>query len=163
MPQKIGKGGEGLELYSESNGRYMDDGVPNKDDLKRKQLEIILKHNPANDNYHTWIRNENDIKTFEEALNDADYVDYDEFIPDWNRSMANEALESGFINVYSSYPIEQGIFVTPSKMEAQSYSGSGKIYSKRVPIDSIAWIDPTQGQYAYVENEKIEAMKLFGL
>ena len=153
MPQKLGKGGEGLELYSENNGRYMDDGIPNKGDLKKKQLEIILKHNPANDDYHTWIRNENDIKTFEESLNDSDYVDYDEFNPDWDRSMANEALESGFITVYSSYPIEQGIFVSPSKMEAQSYSGNGRVYSKRVPIDSIAWIDPTQGQYAYVGSE----------
>ena len=33
-------------------------------------------------------------------------------------------------------------------MEAEMYAGNGKIYSKRVPLDDVAWIDPTQGQYA---------------
>lgn len=40
--------------------------------LKNQQLEIIKNNNPAEDNYHTWIRNINDIKTYEETLNDAD-------------------------------------------------------------------------------------------
>lgn len=41
--------------------------------LKQKQLNIILKNNPVNDDYHTWIRNIEDIKTFEETLQDSDY------------------------------------------------------------------------------------------
>ena len=50
--------------------------------LKQKQLDIILKNNPVEDDYHTWIRSIDDIKTLEEALNDGDWSDYDEFNPD---------------------------------------------------------------------------------
>ena len=121
---------------------------------KQQQLDIIQNNNPVNDDYHTWIRNVEDIKTFKEALQDDDYVDYDEFDPDYTRSMANEALDSGKITVYSSYPIEQGIFITPSKMEAESYSGNGKIYSRTVNLQDVAWIDPTQGQYAKVDETR---------
>ena len=122
-------------------------------DLKQKQLDIVLKNNPANDDYHTWIRSVDDIKTFEETLQDDDWADYVEegFNPDYTGDMIKEALESGKITVYSSYPIEQGIFVSPSRMEAESYSGNGKVYSKEVNLKDVAWIDPTQGQYAKVE------------
>lgn len=163
MPQKIGNGGEGLEEYNPQDGQYVADGVPNNGETvdKQKQLEIILKHNPANDDYHTWIRKVDDIKTLEETLVDSDFVDYEEYNPDWTKSMAQEAINSGYITVYSSYPIKQGIFVSPSKMEAESYSGNGTVYSKKVPIKSIAWIDPTQGQYADIEED--EAMKYFNL
>ena len=30
MPVKLGKGGEGQELYSDETGKYLDDGIPNK-------------------------------------------------------------------------------------------------------------------------------------
>ena len=52
------------------------------------------------------------------------------------------------IVVYSSHPIKNGTFVTPSKMEATSYASSDKVYSKVVSLYDVAWIDPTQGQYA---------------
>lgn len=65
--------------------------------------------------------------------------------------VVQDALNSGKITVYSSHPIEQGVFVTPSPMEAQSYSGDGIIYSKEVDLNAVAWIEPTQGQYANVE------------
>ncbi len=120
--------------------------------LKQQQNEIIQNSNPVNDAYHTWIRTEKDIKTFKEALNDADYKEYFEagenFDDSYTAEMAKKALETGKITVYSSNPIEQGTFISPSKMEAQSYSGTGKIYSKEVKLTDVAWIDPTQGQYA---------------
>ena len=127
----------------------------NSDKYKERQLSIIEQYNPAPDSYHTWIRKADDIKTFDEALSDDEYADYDEFNPDYTREMAEEALESGYIRVYSSYPIEQGVFVTPSMMEAESYSGDGNIYSKDVDVNNVAWIDITQGQYAEIENEDI--------
>lgn len=125
-------------------------------DLKQKQLDIVLENNPAEDDYHTWIRNVDDIKTFEETLKDPSWSDYvDEgFNPDFTGDMVKEALNKGKITVYSSYPIEQGIFVSPSKMEAESYSGNGKVYSKEVNLTDVAWIDPTQGQYAKVNDTK---------
>lgn len=73
--------------------------------------------------------------------------------------MAREALEKGSIRVYSSYPIKDGIFVTPSIMEAQSYSGDGKVYSKVVNLNDVAWVDPTQGQYAKVSRDNTSKTK----
>lgn len=120
--------------------------------FKQKQLDIIKNNNPANDDYHTWIRNVEDIKTLEETINDSDYIDYDNYDPDLSRQDIENAIDSGKITVYSSYPIKQGVFVSPSKMEAESYSSNGKVYSKEVNINDVAWIDPTQGQYAKIYN-----------
>lgn len=129
-----------------------------EDERKQKQLEVIRKSNPVEDDYHTWIRSTDDIHTFREALNDPEWADYDEFDPDYTKAMAEEALESGEIEVFSSYPIQNGVFVTPSRMEAESYAGRGKIYSKTVKTDDVAWIDPTQGQFAPVDGKQF-AMK----
>lgn len=123
---------------------------------KEKQLKIILKYNPCPDEYHTWIRTVNDIKTLAEALLDDDYAGYDTFDPDYTRADAERALKTRQIVVYSSHPITQGVFVTPSKMEATDYTADGKVYSKLVNIDDLAWIDVTQGQYANVSLEEKE-------
>lgn len=126
------------------------------ENVKKKQLEIINKHNPAPNTYNTWVRSVDDIKTFEEALADDEIAEYDEFNPDFDRAMAEQAIKDGEITVYSSYPIKQGVFVSPSYMEAESYSGDGTVYSKRVPLDSVAWIDITQGQYADTKTDDIK-------
>ena len=44
------------------------------------------------DDYHTGIRKVEDIKTLAETLQDSDWIDYDEFNPDYTRNMVNEAL-----------------------------------------------------------------------
>lgn len=120
------------------------------DKLKEKQLEIIQKYNPALDDYHTWVRSESDILTFEEAWEDPDT-----YTPDFDENDAKETMLSGKITVYSSYPIEQGIFVTPSLMEAAEYAGGDPeaVYSKEVSLSEIAWIDAIQGQYANINLE----------
>ncbi len=121
-------------------------------DYKIKQLEVINKSNPADDSYHTWIRSTEDIKTFEEAFfEDGEYSGMD---PDFTESMAKESKKTGKITVYSSYPIENGVFVSPSQMEAQQYAGgdASKLYSKEVNINDVAWIDGAEGQYAKVES-----------
>lgn len=131
--------------------------------LKEKQNEIIQKSNPVDDDYHTWIRNTDEIKTFAETLQDSDYKEFfdagGDFDETYTASMAQKALDTGKIVVYSSYPIEQGTFVSPSKMEAESYSGNEKVYSKEVSLTDVAWIDPTQGQYAKVNSEDIQNSK----
>ncbi len=137
--------------YSLSNKEVENTSFYN--DLKQKQFDIIKKSNPADDDYHTWIRNVSDIKTLQETLEDSDWTGYDDFNPDLTRKDIETAIDKGTIMVYSSYPIEQGTFVSPSKMEAESYSGDGKVYSKEVSINDVAWIDPTQGQYAKVDTE----------
>ena len=125
------------------------------DDMRKAaQFEVIQNSNPADDDYHTWIRSADEIRTFAETLSDPEWSDYAEFDPDYTREMADEALESGTIRVYSSYKISDGVFVSPSRMEAESYSGNGKIFSKTVRVDDVAWIDPTQGQYAPIRNRE---------
>lgn len=119
--------------------------------LHRQQANLINKYNPAPDTYHTWVRNADDIHTFEDTLKapvfDEDFIG-NNFDDSYSWDMAQDAIKNGYINVYSSYPIEKGTFVTPSQMEAQAYSGNGKIYSKQVPLEDVAWIEATQGQYA---------------
>ena len=120
---------------------------------KREQLDIINETNPAQNSYNTWIRTVDDIKTLSETLEDKEW-DYEEFNPDLTRNDIQKAIRNGRITVYSSKPIENGVFVSPSRMEAESYSGNGKIYEKTVDINDVAWIDPTQGQFAKVEENK---------
>lgn len=122
--------------------------------LKEAQFDVIKASNPAKDEYHTWIRSADEILTLEEAVNNSDWIGYENYNPDYTATMAKEAIKNGKITVYSSNPIENGVFVSPSKMEAQSYSGNGRVYKLRANIDDIAWIDPTQGQYANTKNAK---------
>lgn len=124
--------------------------------LKSKQLEVINKNNAAPDDYHTWIRSEDDIKTFDEAF--FEEREYSGFDPDFTENMAKESKKTGKVTVYSSYPIEDGVFVSPSKLEASQYAGGdeNKLYSKEVNINDVAWIDGAEGQYAKVENKQIQ-------
>ncbi len=124
---------------------------------QKQQFEIINKYNPAPNEYQTWIRKAEDIKTFENTLKDTDWDGWEQngFDESYSAQNVKDALETGKITVYSSHPIKQGVFVTPSPMEARSYSSDGKIYSKKVALNDVAWIDPTQGQYANVEEYKL--------
>ena len=118
---------------------------------KEIQLEIVNKYNPMYDDYHTGVRSTDDIKTYLEALDYDDYTE-GEYSPDYTEDMIEQAIKTGKITVYSSYPIKQGIFVTPSKMEAQCYAGqTGKVYCKEVKLEDVAWIDGMEGQYANVK------------
>ena len=123
---------------------------------KQKQFELITSGNPFNSELgnHTWIKDVSDIKTYEEVWQEEGGI-YG-ITPDFSKKDAIDALNSGKIVVYSSYPIKNGIFVSPSKMEAMNYAGGNKVYSKVVNLEDVAWIDPTQGQYAntnVVENK----------
>ncbi len=124
------------------------------DDLKQRQLEIVTRENPMKDDIHTGIRKLEDIKTYNEAIKDDPTED--NYAPDYTREMVDKAIETGKITVYSSYPIKDGVFVTPSRMEAQNYAGEGKVYSQEVSLNDVAWIDPMQGQYAKVPDAKMQ-------
>ena len=120
-------------------------------DTKQKQLEIINATNPAWSDQLTWIRTVDDIKTFEEVASALDFEEYgDKITPDYTREDLETAIKTGKITVYSSYPIKNGVFVTPSRMEAQNYAGDGNVYSKKVNLTDVAWIDAFEGQYAEV-------------
>ena len=130
------------------NVKQKNSEVVDESDRKAAQFAIIRDSNAADDGYHTWIRSAAEIKTLSETLADPEWAEYDEYDPDYTRQMAEDAVRTGKITVYSSYKIGNGVFVTPSRMEAESYSGDGKVYSKTVNVGDVAWIDPTQGQYA---------------
>ena len=125
------------------------------DRRKAAQFAVIQSSNAAEDDVHTWIRSADEIRTFDEALSDPEWAGYDSFDPDYTAEMAQAALERGEITVYSSKWIGKGTFVTPSRMEAESYSANGKVFEKTVPLADVAWIDPTQGQYAPVTQAKL--------
>ena len=137
--------------------------------IKEKQFEIIKNNNPMEDNYHTGIRSMDDIKTANEVFTKENFEEVSN--PDFTFEDAQKALETGKVTVYSSKPIENGGFVSTSKMEAESYSGNGKVYSKEVPLDNVAWIENTQGQYTNLsksqstqdETKKDENSKNIGL
>ena len=129
-------------------------------DRKQAQLDIILKTNPMLDDYHTGIRKVEDIKTLgesvEEARSEAEKYGYDEWsaYPDITNDMLQNALETGEITIYSSKPIKNGVFVTPSYMQASDYAGGGNVYEKTVPLTDVAWINTDEGQYAKVDGER---------
>lgn len=115
---------------------------------KSKQLELIQDSNPMTDDYHTGIRSIEDILTFEEAIADPDELFT---TPDWTEEDIQTALNEGRVMVYSSHPIEDGVFVTPSATEARNYAGKeGQLYGKYVNLSDVAWIDSLEGQYAPV-------------
>lgn len=123
---------------------------------KQEQFDIIQATNPRRSEINfTWINSIDDIQTFQEAYdNDIDgYVSGGGFTEDYTVEDMAEALRAGKITVYSSHPIENGTFVTPSKMEALLSYGGGQGYMAEVNLDDIAWIDVDQGQVA--TNKKI--------
>lgn len=133
------------ELLREKAGRK---GYTGYDTAAERQNHIIQAANHATDDYHTWIRGADEVKSFAQTLDDPDWAGMD-FDPDYTWEMAQDALRSGEITVYSSYPVgTPGGFVTPSRMEAEGYAGDGEVYQGTVKLDDVAWIDPTQGQYA---------------
>lgn len=118
---------------------------------KEKQLEIIKKTNPMLDDYHTGIRNVEDIKSFEEVITDDESFAWGDF----SKEDAENALKKGRVTVYSSYPIKQGTFISTSKIQAEEYAGGrgNKVYSKTISLDEVAWINGDEGQYANI-NQK---------
>ena len=114
---------------------------------KEAQFAVIEQTNPFDEELgnHTWIKTPEDILTYQEAIDN--YGGIGDVTPDFVAADVQKALNSGEVTVYSSHPIEPGAFVTPSQMEAKNYAGEEAVYSKRVPLEDVAWVDEIQGQY----------------
>jgi sulfur relay (sulfurtransferase) DsrC/TusE family protein len=143
-----GKGADDLNA-----GLRQAPGGEEEESLKAKQLKIVTEANPMTDDYHTGIRSEKDILTDGEAFAEG-IKSGDGAAPDFKSSDMEKALSTGKVTVYSSNPIENGVFVSPSRMEAKNYAGDGRVYSKEVNTSDVAWIDDIQGQYAKVDTSK---------
>lgn len=125
--------------------------------IKQAQLDIINQNNAMQDNYHTGIRTIDDILSADEALNVTqealDNYEVEAYsYPDFSLKDGKRALKTGRIRVYSSKPITPGAFITPSKMMAQDYAGDGRVYSKVIPLEDVAFINADEGQYAPVSS-----------
>ena len=100
-----------------------------KIETKKEQLKVINNSNPMTDDYHTGIRNTEDILTSQEAYKEASELntEYGEMTyPDTDISIWDNAIKTGEITVYSSTPIENGNFISISEMEAKEYAGNEK-------------------------------------
>ena len=121
-PSGIGDSANRTDLWIASTQNIADESQG----IKGKQFEILQNSNPMTDDIHTGIRSADEIKTFGEAWNQEQST-----TPDFTEADAQRALETGKITVYSSNPIENGTFVTPSRMEAESYAGFTKKKKKK--------------------------------
>lgn len=115
----------------------------NTEDYKKEQLKVIQESNPMSDDYHVGIRKLEDIKTFEEAMKDDESF----YWGDFSREDAENALKKGTVTIYSSKPIEKGVFVSTSLSQAKDYAGGGKVYSMELPLKEVAWINGDEGEY----------------
>lgn len=139
--------------------RFLESASIDRSTHKKKQFEIIQATNPMLDPYHVGIRSVKDIKFPEEVFSQQGWSEDDpgnteEIYPDWLFKDGQKALSKKKITVYSSNPIKNGTFVTPSKMNALCYGTS--VNKKTMSIYDIAWINSEEGQVAIVDDyEKI--------
>lgn len=126
-----------------------------KDDFKKKQLEVILKTNPMHDDIHQGIRKVEDIKTWAECQEYYKTDDEGFSYPD-NQFKKICNVRCSFVSIYSSYDIKPGVFVSTSKMMAQDYAGpSGKVWHIDVRPDEVAWMNGDEGMYVGKLNKKL--------
>lgn len=122
---------------------------------KEQQFTMLQNTNPMADEYHTGIRSPEEINTLRDLVKNYDEDEMFTY-PDFTYADAQKAANSPDITVYSSYPIEPGVFVSPSKMMAQDYAtgNQNKIYQKTIPIDDFAAIlSGDEGNYLPVATE----------
>lgn len=123
------------------------------DGVRKMQWEIIQKENPKwEGTTSTWIDSPKDAKTFYEASHmDNDFPFEEDYTEDWTVEDKILAEKTGQVMVYSSKPIKDGGFVTPSLEYARSYAGkNGPVYSQKMDIRDIAWIDIGEGQVVHL-------------
>ena len=135
------------DIYPEYTGDTI--RIIDPTELKQTQYEVIQRTNPMLDEYHVGIRSVEDIKTFAETINDEESFVWG----DYSREDAKRDLAKNEITVYSSYPIENGVFVSTSYIQAQEYAGGKgkKVYERTVPLDYVAWINGDEGQFAMTD------------
>ena len=126
--------------------------IANASPRKLAQFNLIQQKNPAPNETLTWIRSPKDILTWDEAIAGAE-GDNAFTWPDYTLEDALRDQKKHSMTVYSSYPIKGGTFVTPSRQQASDYAGGGRVYSKVIRPDDVAWINGDEGQYAYTRKK----------
>lgn len=145
-PQKIE---EKINKYKSKDNyaKMVNEDYKNATAKQQTQFDIIQETNPApEESNYVWIRKPSDIKTFEEVINDKDSFTWG----DYSKEDALRDLKKGTVTIYSSYPIKNGVFVSTSYQQALDYAGGdpSQVHSRKSSIDSVAWINGDEGQYA---------------
>ena len=156
-PQKIE---EKINKYKSKDNyaKTVNEDYKNATAKQQTQFDIIQETNPApEESNYVWIRKPSDIKTFEEVINDEDSFSWG----DYSKEDALRDLKKGTVTIYSSYPIKNGVFVSTSYQQALDYAGGdpSRVHSRKSSIDSVAWINGDEGQYAKITtnpNNEIE-------
>ena len=145
-PQKIE---DKINKYKSKDNyaKMVNEDYKNATAKQQTQFDIIQETNPApEESNYVWIRKPSDIKTFEEVINDKDSFTWG----DYSKEDALRDLKKGTVTIYSSYPIKNGVFVSTSYQQALDYAGGdpSQVHSRKSSIDSVAWINGDEGQYA---------------
>lgn len=133
----------------ETKAQELKKDYKNATSKQQAQFDIIQKTNPApEESNYVWIRKPSDIKTFEEIINDEESFTWG----DYSKEDALRDLKKGTVTVYSSYAIKNGTFVSTSYQQALDYAGGEptKVHHRTVSLDSVAWINGDEGQYAKI-------------
>ena len=143
------------EVKQQEKQKKIDEVNKNVTPHKQKQYDILQKTNPMLDEYHTGIRQPGEIKTWNEAMQDAEQDGEGYSWGDFSKEDAEKTLKNNSIKIYSSYPIKNGVFVSTSFDQAKHYAGGdgSKVYSKTINPDEVAWINVDEGQYAKVDTK----------
>lgn len=140
------------EIKDESKKKDITEDIKTSSKKQIEQYNIIQKTNPMLDEYHVGIRSPKDIKNFSEVIKDNESFTWGDF----SQEDAKKALKEGIVTVYSSKPIEQGNFISTSKIQAEQYAGGNKLYSKKVNLDDVAWINGDEGQFASLNKKEVK-------
>lgn len=142
------------KLEEKAKEKTLKNDIANTTPHKRAQYYIIQKTNPMWDDYHLGIRSPKDIKTFQEVVDEGEGFEWGDF----DLNDAKKALKKGTIRVYSSYAIKNGTFVSTSYQQALQYAGMNpqNVHSRVVALDSVAWINGDEGQYAKVYKSDLD-------
>ncbi|MBR5940177.1 MAG: toprim domain-containing protein [Neisseriaceae bacterium] len=146
-------------LNNDKGGSKTHPTTQTTENIKAAQAAFILRENPAPDEHKVWIRSIDDIVSIDELQNvDEDSDDYPNPTPDFSRDDFLHAVEKGTITVYHggiNDTLQNGEFVTPSKMYAQDYGS--KVVSQEVSITDLAFIKGTNGLEAmYIPQEVLQ-------
>lgn len=146
-------------IRDESPAKRVSQQTDDNSDISHKnaQFELLQKTNPMQDDYHTGIRSADEINNLKDLVSKYDENEMFTY-PDFTLDDARRAVKKGSIPVFSSYPIEAGTFISPSKMMATDYAGgdANKVYSKEIPISDFAAIrSGDEGNYLPVKQQKV--------
>lgn len=151
LADSLADSGDDIAMLSKASSKLDDVAA-----RKAAQFELLQKTNPMLDNYHTGIRSAKEINRLQDLV---DKFDADNMFtnPDFTIDNARAAVAKGTLPVFSSKPIEPGVFVSPSKMMATDYAGgdASKVFSKEIPLDDFAAIlSGDEGNYLPIARAK---------